>query len=377
MASSKPISKPAAKANSKAAPKVAQKVAPIAMPPKRVLCWLDTSQAALFRELASAANLVIVGAGSPARTQTGAVAVELEASPIDDLRVALTEGDADAILIGALGDFGKSDAASDAAALLAARARNVAVITLEPFPLSAIDLATRGWLESSKGVRPADVARFVPLPRHSKPFRDATELFATLGEVRSVAIESLGNPTHGTLAARLVTALDTVGRLLGEPDSIDAAYCSPIRTSSMHTLPGESLAELQGDIAANLRFPGGRAASLLASNRAGAWAFSCTVIGTGGRLRLHDGGFEFYTPEGVKADESGGKKGAKGAGVPTGAVGAIADAVARALDSHIPDTGPVDWSLTLSMAQAVLLSARTGQGESTETFRAMLSRTAM
>jgi hypothetical protein len=352
---------------------MAAKVPSRTAPPKRVICWLDTPQVALVREIAGLANLKVVGAGSPSRAQRGAVATELGTEAVDDLRVALTEGDADAIVIAALGEFGRSDASSDAAALLAARARGVRVLTLEPFPVSAIDLASRGWLESGKGVRPADVARLVPLPRHSRAFRDATEVFASFGEVRSVAIEALGHHADGSLAARLVGALDVMAMLMGEPESIDAAFCSLLKTPGLHALPGETLADLRGDMALSARFSRGRAGTILASDQAGAWSFSCVAIGPGGRLRLHDYGFEWTLPSGDKADESVHRKGAKASG--SAAAQVIADGVARALDPHIPDTGPVDWAGVLSMAQAALLSARTGQGESPATFRAMLGPT--
>ena len=343
------------------------------MPPTRVICWLDTPQVALVREIAAVSNLRVVGAGSPSRAQRGGVAAELGAEPVDDLRVALTEGDAEAILIAALGEFGRSDASSDAAALLAARARGVKVLTLEPFPMSAIDLATRGWLDSGKGIRPAEVARVVALPWHSRSFRDATEVLASFGEVRSVGIEALGHPADGSLAARLVGALDVMAKLMGEPESIDAAYCTLLKTPGLHALPGETLADLHGDMALSARFSRGRAGTILASDQAGAWAFSCVAIGPGGRLRLHDTGFEWTLPSGEKADESVQRKGTK-AGASTAAQ-MIGDGVARALDPHIPDTGPVDWAGVLSMAQAALLSARTGQGESPATFRAMLGPT--
>lgn len=337
---------------------------------RKAICWLDTQQADLLCKVAKLANLKINGAGSPTRAQTGAVATEVGTEAIDDLRVALTEGDADVILIFALGEFGRTDAASDAAALLAARARGVKVLTLEPFPGSAIDLASRGWLDVGQGVRPVEVARLVPLPRRTPAFRESQEIITNLGEIRSVAIEALAHPADGSLAARLVAALDTVCLLMGEPETIDAAFCSLHTTAGLHALPGETLANLHGDMSLNVRFSGGRSAAILASDQAGAWSFHCTAIGPGGRLRLHDNGFEWFAPSGEKADETSHRKGVK----PVTAAHVIADAVSRALDPHLPESSPIDWPAILSMTQAALLSARTGQGESPATFRAMLGQ---
>lgn len=341
------------------------------VPLHKVIAWLEPGQVALIREAATLAHVKIVGAGSPGTAQAGAVAAELGCDAVDDLRSALTEGDADAVLIAARGEFGKNDAASDGAALLAAQARSCDVLTLEPFPLSAIDLASRGWLDAGVGARPADVARFVPLPRHMRSFREATEVFTSFGEVRSMAIEAVAPTSDGTLAARLVGALDLVAMIMGEPESIDAAYCSPIKTPGLHALPGETLDELHGDMTLNLRFSGGRAATIFASDQGGAWAFNCTAIGAGGRLRLHDHGFEWFSPTGEKADETSHRKPAKGS---TAAM-VLADALSRTLDPHIPDVGPMDWAMVLSMAQAALLSSRTGQSETPATFRAMLGPT--
>ncbi len=359
--------------------------------PKRLLAWLEPNQVELVRAVAASAHAEIVGAGSPAKAQGGAVASALGCPVLDDLRSALTEGEADGVLICALGDFGRADAASDAPALLAARARGVKVGTLEPFPSSAIDLATRGWTDTSTGVAPASVARPIPLPRHTRPFRDAGELIADLGTIRCVGIESLGGPGEGTLAARLAGAIDTILLLMGEPETVDSACVSPLLGQGVHALPGEALADLHGDVSALVRFADGRAASILASNHASRWNFSCTVLSERGRLRLYDDGFELLSPAGEKLDEARHKRTRGGTPAPPHprtlpglvaaapaypsptphAVAAIADALSRLLDGHIPDTGPPDWPGILSVAQATLLSARTGQPESPATFRRM------
>ncbi len=364
--------------------------------PKRILAWLDPGQVELVRAVAEHAHLEIVGAGSPTKAQAGAAATALGCLSLADLRSALTEGEADAVLIAAPGDFGRADAASDVPALLAARARGVKVATLEPFPTSAIDLATRGWTDASAGVAPASVARLVPLPRHTRPFRDAAELIPDLGTIRCVGIESLGGPSEGSLAARLAGAIDTVLLLMGEPELVDAACVSPLQGQGVHALPGETLTDLHGDVSASVRFADGRAASILASSHASRWNFTCTILSERGRLRLYDDGFELLAPTGVKLDEARhrrtrghvgtggtaaralpglGNAAPEGAAHPSPhAVAAIADALSRLLDQHIPDTGPPDWPGILCLAQATLLSARTGQPESPTTFRTMVGR---
>ena len=59
--------------------------------------------------------------------------------------------------------------------------------------------------------------------------------------------------------------------LLGEPETIDAAYIAPGHGKGVHALPGESLRGLEGDLTANLRFADGRAAGLAVSNQGARW----------------------------------------------------------------------------------------------------------
>src|SRR5690606_29923013 len=115
---------------------------------------------------------------------------------------------------------------------------------------------------------------------------------------------------------------------------------------------------------ASLRFDDGRTASLVASDHAGRWNRTVTLLGEGGRLRLFDDGFEWIDPGGEKVDSS--RASTREAPGAWGAheVAAIADDLSRRLDPAIPAVGPVDHASVLALCQATLLSARTGQCES-------------
>ena len=52
----------------------------------------------------------------------------------------------------------------------------------------------------------------------------------------------------------------------------------------------------------------------------------------------------------------------------------LAEAIERLIDPHAPSNAPSDIIAILSTAQAALLSTRTGQPESPETIRRMVSR---
>lgn len=390
---------------------------------KKAVVWLAPEQAGLVREVARIAGLEIVAAGSPARGHSQAVASELGARALDDLRAAVAQADAELFWILAPGTFGTGQGPEDAAAIGAASSRGVKITTLEPIPGAALDLVAGGWASPGVVPRPVDAVRFCPLARLSKSFREAADLLETFGPVRTLAVEAWCASRHGSLGARLFSALELVHSLMGEPETIDAAYVGPGFARGVHAVPGESLRDLRGDMTANLRFADGRAACIVASDQGGRWSRGATFLGAGGRIRVTDAGLEWIGPDGavveqgaLREDEAmggagevaaaasaaradGAKKGtgrrssskAKGGAgaasrtrstasespalpfTPTvdAGVAAIADALARLLDPGSQDPGPTDYAAVLSMGQAALLSARTGQGESPATIRRM------
>ena len=345
--------------------------------------WLTPEQGVLVRQVVEAVGLSIVGAGSPIKGQSGAVAAELKTEPTDDLHAALRKIDADLVLIAAPGSFGAGGGEDDAAALLTAHGRGVKVATLEPIPASALDLAGGAWrLGGGRGVsggsvRPIDAVRFCPLARFSSPFREATEVLESFGRISAVAIEAWSTTAEGSLGAKLFSALDLIGALMGEPEMIDAAYVASVQAGALRPLPAETLRDLHGTIIATLRFADGRAASLVAGDQGGRWNRTATLIGPAGRLRVFDDGFEWIDPQGQKVDASR-PADAKRGQAPSSphSVKAMVDSLTRLLDPNLPDDGPADLASILSMGQTTLLSARTGQSESLATVRRMVGATA-
>lgn len=318
------------------------------------------------------AGVAIGAAGSPIRGHSNAVATELQTKPLDDLRAMLASAEADLVLIGDPGGFGTGANQDDAGAVQAARARAVKVATMEPIPGAALDLVSGGWQSSSGGLSAADAIRFCPLARLAGPFREATEVLQNFGHIRTVAVEAWCSPRDGSLGARLYSGLELILGLLGEPESVDAAYVFPGHGQGVHALPGESLRGLHGDLTANLRFADGRAASLVASDQGGRWNRTATLVGPTGRLRIFDDGFEWIGPDGAKLDQSrpAARKRGSEPEVPH-AVAAIAESLTRMLDPGVPDPGPADHASILAAGQAALLSARTGQAESPATIKRM------
>src|SRR5690606_33710015 len=215
--------------------------------------------------------------GSPDRASSAAA--ELGTRPLDDLRHALASEEADLFWIPAPGGFGTGEGASeDAAALLAARGRGVQVVSLEPIPASATDLAA-GWLDPSGAVRPADCCALAPRMRLGRPFREAQEVLESFGAVRSAMVESWRRPSQGSLGAQVYDAMDLLCALLGEPQTVDAAHVAPGAPGRSRGRGGDSLRGWRGDLTASLRFDDGRTASLVASDHAGRWNRTVTLLG--------------------------------------------------------------------------------------------------
>ena len=337
-------------------------------PPRRVIVWAEPHQIPLVRAVAASAGFRIVGAGSPAKGQTGLLAAELAADPVDDLRQALTEADADLVWLAASGDFGA--APEDARAVMAARARALRVASLEPFPARALDLPNAGWTTSDTPAQPIAAVRFVGLARATRAYLDAAEPLAAFGQPRTVLVETLAPPAYGTLGARLLSAIDLILALLGEPETIDAAYTAPKHAAGLHALPGETLHDLHGDLVATLRFPDGRAASITASNHAARWDQTVTLLSAQGRIRLHDDAFTWLGHDGAVRDELLPPPATRAE--PRG-IATVAAELARLLDPSLPDPGPTPIPDILAVAHAALLSARTGQPESPTTIRRMMA----
>jgi predicted dehydrogenase len=339
---------------------------------KQVAVWIAPDQVSLIREVAGVAGLAIAAAGSAVRGQSGPVASELGAEPVDDLRAMLATAACDLVLIGDPGTFGAASGGDDAAVIESARGRGVKVATLEPIPAAALDLVSGGWASAEGRRGAADAIRFCPLARLAGPFREATEVLQQFGHIRTMAVEAWCTAREGSLGARLYSGLELILALLGEPESVDAAYVFPGHGQGVHALPGESLRGLRGDLTASLRFADGRAASLVASDQGGRWNRTATLVGPEGRLRVFDDGFEWIGPDGTKRDQSrpAARKRGSEPEVPH-AVAAIAESLARMLDPGVPDPGPVDHASILAAGQAALLSARTGQAESPATIKRM------
>ncbi len=345
------------------------------IPPRRIIAWVEKGRTDLVRAVVRAAGHELVSAGSPVAGQSAIVAGSLDVEPVDDLRRVLIEANADLIWIVSPGAAGVGPAGADGRAFQTAVQRGVKVLASEPIPASAIDM-NDGWVSGGPPV--VEAIRFAGLPRQAAAFREAREVLDAFGAPRTCHITCYGHPMQGSLGMRLFGAMDTVQSLLGETAKVDAAFTTAARSPGIASSPPETLRDLSGDIAAVLRMDDGRTANIAASDRAARWSLSITLISEEGRLTIEPSGFVWHGPDGKRRDEHRVRalRVAPTApeGVDAAAVQSLADDVMRILDPMRPDPGPTPVAAVLSLTQAALLSARTGQPESAVTMRRMATR---
>ncbi|MBX3356857.1 MAG: hypothetical protein KF745_00365 [Phycisphaeraceae bacterium] len=354
------------------------------------VAWLQPEQVPLVRAALDAAGVHLLAAGCPTPGRSGEVAELLGLDPGDsaaapsDLRSALATTECSLMLLVAPGDFaGRADGSVDEEldSLRAARARGLKVASLEPIPCSALHLASPALVGDTPGdaVVSSELVRFIPLARLSSPMQAVSDVMDHFGEIRAMVFESWSRPIEGSLGARVMDAMDTILTLLGEPESIDAAYVWPgARATSgtaLRKMNGESLRGLSGDLTANLRFADGRSACIAVSDNAGRWGRTITLIGSRGRLRVYDDGLEWIGPDGSRVDSSRGvgsgrvsPEHAPGEGRSAAIIG---EAIERYVSGREAAPAPVNYRRVLAMAGAALLSARTGEGESPATIQKM------
>lgn len=330
------------------------------------LCWIAPDQVDVVRAVGNACGVSIAYAGSAEKGRSGGVADSLGADPIDDLRSAFASADVDLILITDPGAFG-SGGANDTTAVESARSRGVKIACLEPIPAGALELGAGGWTKSTHGVRPIDAVSVIPMMGVSRCWRDSADAIENFGQLRTLHVEALGRPGQGSLGARLHSAMGLVFSLLGSPEVVYASAVGPI-AGVTRTNTEDTLRDLHGDVSAILRYPDGRAASIVASDQTPAWQHSALLLGEEGRLRVDDISmtWEHQSAEAPDLHDvvwPGSFEGLDAFGL------ALADAIARLLDPSVPADPPVDHESVLAMSQAALLSARTGQGESPEVIR--------
>jgi len=381
--------------------------------------WLAPEHADFVRAVAEHAGLRVIAAGSPVKGRAGEVARAFDATPIDDLRAAMTtfahhgevlasaasdsERRPDIFWVAALDDTSVTGDHSVLGAMRQCMQAGMSVVTSEPLPASVLEYAApsdqpgvAGVNDDGVAAEPVDLSRarldwpqFIPLIRSSRGWIEAAEQLPEFGPIRTMQVESFGLAVECSLGARLLDAMDLVRSVLGEPEDIYATHVvppgisygySPGAPESLRGREGGASAGLHGTVSASMRFSDGRAASVLVSDVAGRWARSVTLLGDpnadkGGRLRIVDNSLEWSSPRGAILEAPRPKKrtGAAVRSTISPAVEVFADLLSEAGQRRLETLVPMNHLGVLAMTGAALLSARTGEPESPQMIRRMVT----
>lgn len=334
--------------------KPAQPAAPSA------IVWLRPDQEDRAGRLIGRLGLNVVAVGAPAvASLRSATLLDREAS--DDFRRTLADHPDAALFMFALGADERDALAHPTALPRAMIATDAPIITLEPIAPSLNDVRR---LCDDHGVWFARIRRAPSLLEAP----GAAAAFASLesfGRVRSIDL-ALRSGGEISLAALLLDAMEFIAATLGEPESIDASLSGLDAPSGLRLTVGEALTSITGDLSAHLRFPDDRAAAVSLSDRAGLWFRGGTLLGAGGCIRCDDRAFEWIDGAGACLDES-------GAPEPEGSP--FEDLLVRQVEpilaGRAAPTPPTRRLKAYALAEAALLSARTGQPESPATILRM------
>lgn len=331
------------------------------------MVWAIPEQVEMLAAVLSAGGIEVVGAGCPVSAQSGTVAQGFGCPVQDDLRHMLSSEDPDLMLLAAPGSFGQQDLEHDLAALQRAHSREVAVATLEPIPGEATVISGTSWTEALHTGAFGEFVRVVPMIRRGRLIDEMMATLETFGPIRSLNVSLVAPKVYGSLGARVFEVMDLVRTLVGVPEMIDASY-QGASSAGLHQLPGQSLRELHGVLAAHLRMSDGRGVLMQVSDQVGRSGLMIDALGDEGQIRLRDEGFTRFDLDGkeidsfvIERDEAVDPSSMR-----------LTEQLIQLCSGVGPVRSPVDHASVLAMGHTALLSARTGQGETPETIRRLL-----
>jgi len=315
---------------------------------KQAVIWTDAAHLNLVeRVLGRLPALSVAAIGGPRKGDLSDLASRFGLdSPEDDLRQMVSNrGDADLLLATQQGV--KLDD------VRMALEGSIDVLTLEPITIQA----DRAILQD-RGATSAGRLMLAPMLRYAPGYLASAQPQEALGRVESVGLTSMGRAEEASLFARLVDAMDIAVTWLGVPVTINAALTGPLAE------PPDDLRGLTGHLALNMHFADNVAMAAQLSDRAPVHRRMLTVIGQEGTLLLDDLHYRLYTASGrpLEATEHNDGQTAE----PVEPASLIADQWRQMLKHRLAPPQP-DPRVILGCCETVLLSARTGQSESTQT----------
>ncbi len=306
------------------------------------LIWTDAPRAALIEQVAQRVEgLSVLAVGGPRKAEVKPLAESLDAEPYDDLRKMLVDRPGSSLVLGTMDGARLDD-------LRQAVEQGADVLALEP-PCDENGRTLR-W---ERGQEPAGRLVHAPMLRLSPAWLSAADPQQVLGRLCAVSLALLGPAEAGSLFTRLYDAMDWIVSTLGIPQGIEARLTGPLSE------PPENPTGLTGRMTAHLHFSDGASATLLAADRAAVWSRQMSVVGESGQLLMDDRGYQIFAAGADEADAA--------AVAPNDPVELIARQWRWMIDHRM---GPerIDLAGVLASCRAALLSARTGETESPDTF---------
>ena len=250
--------------------------------PLRILAWADPAHTALLRGIARHPEITISDAGTPDPAQASRIAADLGAQNVTDLRATIDQArDIDLILLTSSAVLSREERA-------ALTRFSGPAATLEPRPMRFADLRDV----------PADATLCARVPQWSHCLGDPalTEALRQFGPVHVAHVLCARPGFTGSLRSLFVDAAALLVRLMGEPESVDAARPGP-------PPGGETISLPSGSLTAHIRFAAGGAAALTC--RAGVPHERCEALlsGSTGSLMLTGERWIWSAPDGAPLDE--------------------------------------------------------------------------
>ena len=334
------------------------------------MIWAMPEQVEMLAGVMSRGGIEVIGAGCPVFAQAGAVAHRFGCAVQDDLRHMLSSENPDLVVLAAPGGFGHQDLEQDLAILQHVHGREIAVATLEPIPAEATVISGTSWTDAMHTGAFGEFVRMVPLVRRTRLIDELMSSLETFGPIRSLSMSIAAPPVYGSLGARVFEAMDLVRTLIGVPEIIDASYQGGSYANGLHQLPGQSLRDLHGIMAAHMRMADGRGVLVQISDQVGRSGLMMSIFGCEGEIRLGESGFRRFDVAGNEIDSHTLDIHDTVDHDPSSV--RLTEQLIQLCSGVGPVVSPVDHASVLAMGHTALLSARTGQGETPETIRRLL-----
>jgi len=250
--------------------------------PYRILVWSDPAHEDLLRTIIRHPQLIIERAGAPTPEQGSRLASALSVPHAPDLRAALDQARTIDLLLLTSPDVLSRD---ERAAL--ARFHGL-VTTLEPRPIRFADLRDA----------PDDALLCTTVPQWSRLLEHAAlaEALRQFGPVHAAALMRDAPAPCGTLRSLFMDAADLLIRLMGEPESVDAARSGTSPSS-------DTLLLTCGSLTAHLRFASGHAAVLACRAGAEGERLDAWFHGSAGTITLSRDHWRWSAPNGALLDD--------------------------------------------------------------------------